>query len=46
MVKRYYFHLADRYNVIPDEGGIEVANLARAGAWMFGSNPCSATALR
>ena len=30
MVKRYYFHLVDQYDVIPDEVGIEVANLAQA----------------
>jgi hypothetical protein len=30
MVKRYYFHLVDRYDVIPDEVGIEVVNLAQA----------------
>jgi hypothetical protein len=30
MVKRYYFHLVDGYDVIPDEVGIELANLAQA----------------
>jgi hypothetical protein len=30
MVKRYYFHLVDGHDVIPDEVGIEVSNLAQA----------------
>jgi hypothetical protein len=30
MVKRYYFHLVDRYDLIPDEVGIEIADLAQA----------------
>jgi hypothetical protein len=30
MVKRYYFHLVDSYDLIPDEVGIEIADLAQA----------------
>ncbi|WP_046869681.1 DUF6894 family protein [Microvirga massiliensis] len=30
MVKRYYFHLVDGHDVIPDEVGIDVADLAQA----------------
>ena len=29
---RYYFHLADRHETIPDEDGLEVSDLAKAHA--------------
>jgi hypothetical protein len=31
-VARYYFHLADRHETIPDEDGLEVSDLAKAHA--------------
>jgi hypothetical protein len=30
MVKRYYFHLVDKFDVIPDEVGVELVNLTQA----------------